>query len=52
MNWLNPDKTLREQDISVGTVVTLRKRLFFPDQDKAVDRDNSVLLNIIYAQVR
>lgn len=52
MNWLNPDKTLREQDVSVGTVVNLRKRLFFPEQDKTVDRGTPVLLNTIYDEVR
>ena len=52
MNWLNPDKTLREQDISVDTVVNLRKRLFFPEQDRAVDTSTPVLLNTVYEEVR
>eukprot|EP00731_Ephydatia_muelleri_P033356 Em0028g31a len=52
VNWLNPDKTLREQDISVDTVVNLRKRLFFPEQDRAVDTITPVLLNTVYEECK
>lgn len=49
MNWLNSDKSLREQGISETAVLTLRKRFFFSDQN--VDRNDPVQLNLIYVQV-
>ena len=50
MNWLRKDLTLREQGITDETqVLTLRKRLFFHDQN--VDVNDPVQLNLLYVQV-
>ncbi len=49
MNWLNPDKSLREQGIEDTIVLTLRKKFFFSDQN--VDRNDPVQLNLLYVQV-
>ena len=48
VNWLNSDKSPREQGISESAVLTLRK-IFFSDQ--SVDRNDPVQLNLIYVQV-
>eukprot|EP00731_Ephydatia_muelleri_P016952 Em0010g50a len=48
VNWLNSDKSLREQGISETAVLTLRKRFFFSDQN--VDRNDPVQLNLIYCR--
>ena len=50
MNWLNPDKSLREQGIEETSMLTLRKKFFFSDQN--VDRNDPVQLNLLYVQVR
>ena len=49
MNWLNPDKSLREQGIEETAVLTLRKKFFFSDQN--VDRNDPVQLNLLFVQV-
>lgn len=51
VNWLNPDKSLREQGVTDETqVLTLRKRLFFSDQN--VDYNDPVQLNLLFVQVQ
>lgn len=49
MNWLNPDKSLREQGIEETVVLTLRKKFFFSDQN--VDRNDPIQLNLLFVQV-
>ena len=48
MNWLNPDKSLREQGIEETAVLTLREKFFF---DQNVDRNDPVQLSLLYVQV-
>ena len=49
VNWLNKDKSLREQGIDETQVLTLRKKLFFSDQN--VDCNDPVQLNLLFVQV-
>ena len=49
VNWLSAEKSLREQGITETTVVTLRKKYFFSDQN--VDQNDFAQLNLLYAQV-
>ena len=50
MHWLRKDLTLREQGIiDETTLLTLRKKLFFHDQN--VDINDPVQLNLMYLQV-
>ena len=49
MNWLNHDKSLREQGVGENDAVRLRKKFFFSDQN--VDRNDPVQLNLMYVQV-
>ena len=49
VNWLNPDKSLREQGITETAILTLRKKFFFSDQN--VDRNDPIQLNLLYVQV-
>ena len=49
VNWLNPDKSLREQGIEETVVLTLRKKFFFSDQN--VDRNDPIQLNLLFVQV-
>ncbi|KNC74224.1 hypothetical protein SARC_13223, partial [Sphaeroforma arctica JP610] len=48
--WLNHDKTLREQGAGENDSVRLRKKFFFSDQN--VDRNDPVQLNLMYVQAR
>ena len=50
VNWLNTEKSLREQGIEETIVLTLRKKFFFSDQN--VDRNDPVQLNLLYVQSR
>ena len=50
VNWLNPDKSLREQGITETAILTLRKKFFFSDQN--VDRNDPIQLNLLYVQSR
>ena len=50
VNWLNTEKSLREQGIEETVVLTLRKKFFFSDQN--VDRNDPVQLNLLYVQSR
>eukprot|EP00117_Sycon_ciliatum_P001215 scpid5059/ scgid6971/ Talin-1 len=50
LHWLNQDKSLREQGIDETSVLTLRKKYFFSDQN--VDRNDPVQLNLLYVQAR
>ena len=47
-DWLNPDKTLREQGVKENDFVVLKKKFFVTDQ--SVDRTDPVQLVIMYAQ--
>lgn len=50
VNWLEPQQTLREQGlIDETTVVTLRKKFFFSDQN--VNANDPVQLHLLYEQV-
>ena len=49
VNWLNPDKSLREQGIEETSMLTLRKKFFFSDQN--VDRNDPIQLNLLFVQV-
>lgn len=50
VNWLEPQQTLREQGLTdETTVVTLRKRFFFSDQN--VNANDPVQLRLLYEQV-
>lgn len=49
VNWLNHDKSLREQGVGENDTVRLRKKFFFSDQN--VDRNDPVQLNLMYVQV-
>ncbi|KAL5468796.1 hypothetical protein EMCRGX_G029916 [Ephydatia muelleri] len=48
LNWLSAEKSLREQGITETTVVTLRNKHFFSDQN--VDQNDFAQLNFLYAQ--
>ena len=48
VNWLSAEKSLREQGITETTVVTLRNKHFFSDQN--VDQNDFAQLNFLYAQ--
>eukprot|EP01134_Creolimax_fragrantissima_P001817 CFRG1817T1 len=48
--WLNHEKTLREQGAGENDAVRLRKKFFFSDQN--VDRNDPVQLNLMYVQAR
>ena len=48
VNWLSAEKSLREHRITKTTVVTLRKKYFFSDQN--VDQNDFAQLNFLYAQ--
>jgi talin len=50
VNWLNHDKSLREQGVGENDTVRLRKKFFFSDQN--VDRNDPVQLNLMYVQAR
>ena len=47
-NWLNPDKTLREQGLVEEDFVILKKKFFVTDQN--VDRTDPVQLVMMYTQ--
>lgn len=49
VNWVNRDKSLREQGIDETQVLILRKRLFFTDDN--VDVNDPVQVNLLYVQV-
>ncbi|KAI8930298.1 hypothetical protein BC831DRAFT_440033 [Entophlyctis helioformis] len=49
-SWLNPEKTLREQGISEGDIIILKKKFFYTDQN--VDRNDPVQLMLMYNQSR
>ena len=48
VKWLSAEKSLREQGITETTVVTLRKKYFFSDQN--VDKNDFAQLNLLYVQ--
>ena len=50
LNWLNPEKSLREQGIDETQVLVLRKKFFFTDQN--VDRNDPIQLHLLYVQSR
>jgi talin len=50
VNWLNPEKTLREQGFGDSDIVILKKKFFFTDQN--VDRSDPVQLVLMYNQSR
>lgn len=47
-DWLNPDKTFREQGMTETDIVVLKKKFFYSDQN--VDRSDPVQLVIMYTQ--
>ena len=49
VNWLDHNKTLREQSIDVNETLLLRRKYFFSDQN--VDARDPVQLNLLYVQV-
>lgn len=49
VNWVNRDKSLREQGIDETEVLILRKRLFFTDDN--VDVNDPIQVNLLYVQV-
>jgi len=49
VNWLDHNKTLREQSIDVTETLLLRRKYFFSDQN--VDARDPVQLNLLYVQV-
>ena len=49
MNWLDHNKTLREQSVDVNETLLLRRKYFFSDQN--VDARDPVQLNLLYVQV-
>ncbi|XP_014214953.1 talin-2 [Copidosoma floridanum] len=48
LNWINPSKTLREQDIDETETVLLRRKFFFSDQN--IDSSDPVQLSLLYVQ--
>uniref|UniRef100_A0A1X7VGP0 FERM domain-containing protein n=1 Tax=Amphimedon queenslandica TaxID=400682 RepID=A0A1X7VGP0_AMPQE len=50
LNWVNRDKSLREQGIDETEVLILRKRLFFTDDN--VDVNDPVQVNLLFVQSR
>jgi len=49
VNWLDHNKTLREQSVDVSETLLLRRKYFFSDQN--VDARDPVQLNLLYVQV-
>ena len=49
VNWLDHNKTLREQSVDVNETLLLRRKYFFSDQN--VDARDPVQLNLLYVQV-
>ena len=49
VKWLKAEKSLREQGLTETTVVMLRKKYFFSDQN--VDQNDTVQLNLLYVQI-
>ena len=50
MNWLNGEQLLSEQGIEENHVLTLRRKIFFSDQN--VDQNDPVQLNHLYIKTR
>ena len=50
VNWLNPEKSLREQGIEESSTLTLRRKYFFSDQN--IDCNDPIQLNLLYVQVK
>ena len=50
VNWLKTEKSLSEQGIGETTVLTLRKKFFFSDQN--IHCNDPVQLNLLYVQLR
>lgn len=50
LNWIDVSKTLREQGISEGEPVLLRRKFFFSDGN--IDSHDPVQLNLLYVQAR
>lgn len=50
VNWLDPSKTLREQEIDEHQTVLLKRKFFFSDQN--IDSRDPVQLNLLYVQAR
>lgn len=50
VNWLDHGKTLREQSVTEGDTLLLKRKLFFSDQN--IDARDPIQLNLLYVQVR
>lgn len=48
--WLDHSKTLRQQDIDEQSIVVLRRKYFFSDND--IDQRDPIQLNLLYIQVK
>jgi len=49
VNWLDHGKTLREQSVTEGDTLLLKRKLFFSDQN--IDARDPIQLNLLYVQV-
>ena len=50
VNWLDHGKTLREQSVTEGDTLLLKRKLFFSDQN--IDARDPIQLNLLYVQVK
>ena len=48
--WLNPEKSLPEQNVTENDMVLLKKKFFYSDIN--IDRNDPVQLNLLYVQSR
>ncbi len=48
--WLHPQQTLHEQNVSNEAVIVLKKKFFVSDAN--IDTDNPLTLHYLYLQVR
>jgi len=49
-DWLNPEKTLHENDVYENTVLLLKRKFHFSDQN--IDKTDPIQLHLLYVQCR